>query len=124
MSVGTVDVIEIEEDIHVLLKAASHENQHAKRKSAVSQEAVQKVARSVMAIHLVVIEKKNGKSDQKSGAGRKIQVAAGRKNRHAKQNGFPKKSQVNAITMLRNELVQKIHLRENHQMTHQKKTWT
>lgn len=117
------DGIETDEDTHGLHKAVSPENRHAKKRSVVSRKVARKAAKSVMGIHLVMIAELNEMKNKKIVVGKKSQLEVGPRNLHENWNVFPRKNRVSVITMLRNESEQKIHRRENHQMTHQKRTW-
>lgn len=121
-----IDGKEIQEDDTVVPhKSLSHGNQHEKRRSAASQEVAPKVARDVMAPHLVAtVEMNEMKNRQRNDVEIRNKVVVGLRNLHEKQNVFLKKNQVNVTMMLKKESEQKTHQKENHQMMHQKRIWT
>lgn len=123
--------IGIEDVIHVHHKLARHESLHAKKKSAVNQEAVQRVVKDVMGHHHDETEKKSEMKSQKIDVGKKIRVVVDLRNHHASQNvhqrinpaNAKKESVQNATMMQKRELEQKIHRKENRPMTHPKRIW-
>lgn len=125
MNVGIVDGSENHEDVTVALhNPANHESPHVKKRSVANPEVVQKAVRDVMPPHLDVNVAKNVRRNRKNVAERRNKVVVDLKNRRENKNVCLKKSQVNVITMLKNELEQRTHPNENHQMMHQRKIWT